>query len=106
MKKQNLLSKLPLAGETELVNTLVENSVIKVERIVSNGQCSPDGFWYDQGVNEWVMVLAGEAGLEFEGETEIVKMTVGDAINIPAHCRHRVAWTASDQPTVWLAVHY
>jgi len=29
----------------------------------------------------------------------------GDWIEIPPHVRHRVEWTETDEPTVWLAIH-
>jgi cupin 2 domain-containing protein len=32
-------------------------------------------------------------------------MGPGDWLEIPARCRHRVAWTDPNQETVWLAVH-
>ena len=67
---------------------------------------SPPGFWYDQAQHEWIAVLAGSAGLLFEGEVEPRILRAGDFLNIPAHARHRVEWTDADQPTVWLAIHY
>jgi len=75
-----------------------------VERIVSHGHCSPDGFWYDQGQYECVLVIQGAARIEFEDR--VLELRPGDFINIPAHHRHRVAWTTPDEPTIWLAVHY
>jgi hypothetical protein len=41
---------------------------MKIERIISQGQASPPGFWYDQAWNEWVIVLKGSATLQFEDE--------------------------------------
>jgi cupin 2 domain-containing protein len=95
-------SQQPLAEE--IVQTLVSASDVRIERIVSHGQCSPEGFWYDQAQHEWVAVLRGAARLRFEHRT--VEMNPGDFINIPAHQRHRVEWATPDEPTVWLAVHY
>jgi cupin 2 domain-containing protein len=77
-----------------------------MERIISNGHASPDGFWYDQDRSEWVLVLKGRAGLMFEGTGDLIEMNPGDFIHIPAHCRHRVAWTDMTQKTIWLAIHY
>ena len=77
-----------------------------MERIVSRGHASPDGFWYDQDENEWVIVLQGSAGLRFEGKEELLVLHTGDYILIPRHCKHRVEWTDTDCETVWLAVHY
>jgi cupin 2 domain-containing protein len=72
--------------------------------IVSVGHASPEGFWYDQPQNEWVVVLRGAARIQFEDER--VELRPGDWIHIPAHRRHRVEWTTPDEPTLWLAVHY
>lgn len=102
----NLLADLPVAGPDETLETLVAAGAVRIERIVSTGQASPEGFWYDQDWNEWVMVLAGSAGLQIEGEDQPRRLKAGDAVTLPAHCRHRVAWTDPGQPTVWLAVHY
>ncbi len=49
-------------------------------------------------------MLKGAARLEFEDGT--LEMRPGDYVNIPAHKKHRVAWTTPDEPTIWLAVHY
>lgn len=88
----------------ELITTLLEANGVRIERIVSNGHASPDGFWYDQDRHEWVMLVTGAARLCFENET--IEMKPGDHVNIPAHKRHRVDWTTPDEPTIWLAVHY
>ncbi len=101
----NLLRDLPDASEGEVTQELVRDGGMKIERIVSSGQSSPEGFWYDQETSEWVIVLSGRAGLEIEGEDEILEMGPGDYVDLPAHCRHRVAWTAEGEPTVWLAIH-
>ncbi|MGH6796292.1 MAG: cupin domain-containing protein [Methylocella sp.] len=90
----------------EIVARLVESADLKIERIVSLGQQSPPGFWYDQPWAEWVVVLAGSAGLRFEGEAEVKVLSEGDYILIPARVKHRVEWTNKDHATIWLAVHY
>jgi len=101
----NLLASLPRRLDAEQIVTLVANENLRIERIVSTGQASPPGFWYDQPWAEWVLVLAGSAGLLFEDEAEPRVPRAGDYLPIPAHRRHRVAWTDTE-PTVWLAVHY
>ncbi len=101
----NLLASLPRRLDAEQIVTLVANENLRIERIVSTGQASPPGFWYDQPWAEWVLVLAGSAGLLFEDEAEPRVLRAGDYLLIPAHRRHRVAWTDTE-PTVWLAVHY
>lgn len=88
----------------ELTQTLVQAAGVRIERIVSTGQSSPAGFWYDQTEHEWVVVLSGSARLEFEDE--IKELAPGDYVNIPAGVKHRVAATSKHEPTVWLAVFY
>jgi cupin 2 domain-containing protein len=100
----NLLADVPRQIPSELFTTLLEADNVRIERIVSQGQASPGGFWYDQAQHEWVMVLKGAARLRFEDEC--IELKPGDFISIPAHKKHRVDWTTPDEATVWLAVHY
>lgn len=100
----NLYGEFPRHLPDELFTTLLEASNVRIERIVSFGNVSPEGFWYDQGQHEWVLVIQGAARLQFEDQT--LEMKSGDFVNIPAHKKHRIAWTTPDEPTIWLAVHY
>jgi len=100
----NLLSNLPQNLPEELTTVLLKGDQVRIERIVSTGHKSLEGFWYDEQEHEWVMVLQGAARLQFEDR--VVELKVGDWINIPAHKKHRVEWTSPDEPTVWLAVFY
>jgi cupin 2 domain-containing protein len=102
----NLLQNLPDAQVTEVTETLLTGRGLRIERIVSHGQASPPGFWYDQEEAEWVVLLAGAARLRFADETEARSLAPGDQMLIAAHRRHRVEWTDPDRPTVWLAVFY
>ena len=95
---------LPTHLPDELVQTLLTGSHLRIERIVSHGHASPEGLWYDQDEAEWVLLLQGAARLRFEDE--VMELKPGDHIDIPAHRRHRVEWTAPNGPTVWLAVYY
>jgi cupin 2 domain-containing protein len=101
---RNLLHDLPSATLVEVTETLAAGRNVSIERIVSMGQASPEGFWYDQPEDEWVMLLSGSARLTIESEPDELAMTAGDALLLPAHCRHRVTWTTPNEPTVWLAV--
>ncbi|MBD3257537.1 cupin domain-containing protein [candidate division GN15 bacterium] len=101
----NLLANLPAALREEWFDTLVEAEHVTVERIVSRGHTSPASGWYDQPRHEWVVVLKGRGTVAFE-DGEEATLGPGDHLRIPAHRRHRVAWTAPDEDTVWLAVHY
>ena len=102
----NLFADLPQHLPDELVTTLLDAANVRIERIVSHGHASPEGFWYDQDQHEWVVVLKGAARLRFEGDEQPVEMKPGDFVNIPSHKKHRVEWTTPDEPTIWLAVFY
>jgi cupin 2 domain-containing protein len=102
----NLFALLPEGRSAEQTIDLLAGENLRIERIVSTGQASPPGFWYDQDRAEWVLVLAGSAGLLLEGEAEPRVLGPGDYLLIPAHRRHRVEWTDAERPTVWLAVHF
>jgi len=102
---QNIYSDIPADLPEEIFQTLAERGNVKIERIVSDGQATPAGIWYDQAWDEWVLLLSGSAGLLFEAEQQARELLPGDHIMIPAGCRHRVEWTNPVQKTVWLAVH-
>jgi cupin 2 domain-containing protein len=104
MTTDNLFADGPPNLPAELFTTLLDAANVRIERIVSYGHASPESFWYDQVQNEWVVVLKGAARLRFEDRT--IGMKPGDFIDIPAHKKHRMEWTAPDEPTVWLTVHY
>lgn len=103
----NLFNALPGLGQSdEQVDILTETPNLRVERIVSTGQITPDGTWYDQTRDEWVAMLQGHARLQIEGEVSERTLAPGDWLLLPAHCRHRVTWTSSAEHTIWLAVHF
>ena len=102
----NLFTDLSKDLPEELFTTILEASTVRIERIVSRGHSSPEGYWYDQDQHEWVVVLKGLARLRFEGDEQSIELKPGDFINIPANTKHRVEWTTPDEPTIWLAVHY
>lgn len=100
----NLFAGLPADLPDELFTTLLDAPTVRVERIISHGHASPDGFWYDQDQAEWVVLLRGAARLRFEDR--VLDLRPGDFVHIPAQQKHRVEWTTPDEPTVWLAVHH
>jgi cupin 2 domain-containing protein len=100
---KNIFARLPEDGAEEEFVTLLEHSSLKIVRIVSRSCASPEGFWYDQAEDEWVIILRGEASLEFESG-EWVEMNKGDYLTIPRHVKHRIRRTGPD--TIWLAVHF
>jgi cupin 2 domain-containing protein len=103
----NILAGLPAEPEaSERIETLLARPGVRIERIVSTGQASPPGFWYEQPEAEWVLLVSGAALLRFEDEAAARHLSAGDWLLIEPMRRHRVEWTAADAPTVWLAVHY
>ena len=102
----SLLEGIPDELTDEFFETLCSSDHVKIERIVSKGHASPEGFWYDQEWNEFVLVVKGSAGLKIDGEADIVTLKAGNYVNIPSHVRHRVEWTDPSSETIWLAVHY
>jgi cupin 2 domain-containing protein len=102
----NLFAGIPARLAAEEITALLSSGALRIERIVSRGQASPPGFWYDQPQAEWVIVLAGRAELRFADDGATTRLEVGDWLHIPAHRRHRVEWTDPMQATVWLAVHH
>ena len=103
---KNLFDSIPADLPGEVVAPLLRGGSFRVERIVSQGQASPQGIWYDQDEHEWVLVVDGRAAVEFEGQADMVELRRGSYLNIPAHARHRVAWTDPNTRTVWLAIFY
>ena len=97
---------LRLTAKNEQFSELLTRPGLRIERIVSTGQCSPEGFWYDQPEGEWVLLIQGAARLRFADEAEARQLTAGDFVDIVPHRRHRVDWTTTEQPSIWLAIHY
>lgn len=101
----HILAGLAAGDGAERTDALVERAGLRLERIASPaGYTQPPGQWCDEDGDEWVLVLRGRAQLEFAGGSAVV-LNPGDHLLIPAHCRHRVAWTDPGQTTVWLALH-
>jgi cupin 2 domain-containing protein len=102
----NLFFPLPDAHAAERVDMLLTLPGVRIERIVSQGQASPPGFWCDQEEGEWVLLLAGTATVRFADETDARLLGPGDWLEIAPHRRHRVDWTDPASVTIWLAVFY
>jgi cupin 2 domain-containing protein len=106
MNAKNIFHDIPSVLAEELFTTIHAAKKFHIERIVSQGQCSAQEFWYDQNENEWLIVLEGDASIQFEGNPDPVELIPGSYLNIPAHVKHRVARTSQTRHTVWLAIHY
>jgi cupin 2 domain-containing protein len=88
----------PGKGKENVMELLNSKNVI-INRIVSNDV--RNGEWYDQTEDEWLVLLTGEAVVEFsDKEKELLQ---GDTLFIPAHLKHRVKSTS--QKALWLTVH-
>jgi len=94
------LPVLPLTEE--LTTILAESKNVRMERIVSTGQISD---WYDQNETEFVVLLDGNAVIEFENG-ESITMSKGDTLLIKPHERHRVSYTSREPACIWLCVFY
>ena len=101
----NILDSIPKDLSNELFEDLVSSDKVKIERIISKGHTSPDFGWYDQEQSEWVIIIAGSAVIGFDDKPSVT-LNAGDYLNIPAHQKHKVAWTDPNVETIWLAVHY
>jgi len=104
MEKYNIFEQIVVDKEEEKFFEIFKNETIKVEKIVSNGQKSPENFWYEQEQSEFILLLEGFAILEFENRE--VELKKGDCLNIEAMKKHRVKFTSQDEPTIWFAVFY
>jgi cupin 2 domain-containing protein len=100
---ENIFANLPADLDHELCQTLLSNPSLSIERIVSNGHSSPSEFWYDQTQDEWILVIQGQARLQYD-DLSYQQLAAGDYVLIPAHCRHRVDWTTPEIETIWLAI--
>ncbi len=101
----DLLAGISDVSGAELFETVATIAGVRIERIVSQGQSTAAGEWYDQAWHEWVLLVKGEALLLIEGEQAPHRLLPGQWMLLPAHCRHRVEWTLPDQETIWLALH-
>ncbi len=106
MKIKNIFNDIPSNLSKEILDEIILTDKIRIERIISKGQTSPENFWYDQEENEWVIVIKGKAKLKIIDEDELIELNEGDYINIPSHKKHRVEWTDPENETIWLAVFY
>ena len=98
----NIFSNLPDASAEEVFEVLHKQKGLTIERIISNGQATPEGEWFDQKSDEWVLLIDGNGVIRFEDGTEIT-LSKGDYLFIAKHKKHRVIHT--DPNTIWLAVH-
>jgi len=105
LKIMNIYNKIPQDLSEEIFEEILLSKNVRIERIISNAHHSPENYWYNQEQSEWVIVLKGEAEIEYFDKS-LLKLEEGDYVNIPAHTKHRVKSTSEDGITLWLAVFY
>ena len=88
----------------EYFESLFYSQNILIERIISTGQTTPVGNWYDQESDEWVILLQGETEISYSDGSKI-RLIQGDYLFIPARKKHRVEYTSTNPPCIWLAIH-
>jgi len=103
-ENSNIFAQIPAKIKEELFEDIIATNDIRIERIVSDGHTSPKSGWYESKQNEWVIILQGEAILEFEALH--VELQVGDYFNIKSGTKHKVSYTSADEQTIWLAIYY
>lgn len=101
----NIYDLNSITSSNEHFDELVKQDNLLIERIVSTGQTTPIGEWYEQDKNEWVSLIQGNAILEYEDGKKI-HLQKGDSLLIPKLQKHRVAFTSNEPPCIWLAVHF
>ena len=104
IKNINEIDKLPI-GENEFFDTLCKSANVHVERIISNGQTTPPGKWFDSDKNEWVLLVQGKATLQMENNT-LIHLKAGDYLLIPAHQKHRVSYTSAKPHCIWITLYF
>jgi cupin 2 domain-containing protein len=100
----NIFEDMPDAGAGEVIEVVAQfgQGAVRIERIISGGHASAEGFWYEQEEDEWVVLVRGEARLLIEGRDEVFAMQPGDHLELPAKLRHRVDFVSDD--ALWIAV--
>ncbi|MFN2268600.1 MAG: cupin domain-containing protein, partial [Desulfonatronovibrio sp.] len=102
----NIYENLPRADYQEHFEDIHKSKVVRIERIISLGQATPEGEWYDQDWDEWVVLLKGQAGILIYGQEKVKELSPGDYIFLSSGLKHRVEWTSVNEPCVWLAIHF
>ncbi len=102
---KNIFNDVPKHMPEELFQTLLSKGNIQIERIISKGHSSSVNDWYDQIHDEWIILLEGQAKIQFKNDLSLLFLNPGDYLLISAHTKHRVHWTQPNTETVWLAIH-
>ncbi len=76
---QNIYELPQELNHLEKFEQIAHGKNIQIERIISTGQTTPSGQWYDQEFDEWVILLQGEAELSYDDDTGL-KLKAGEII--------------------------
>lgn len=98
----NMCQPMPDNEGLEKSYSLVSSKALELEKIVSYGQATAAGQWYDQTHDEWVMLVKGTAVLRMD-PGGFLTLNAGDFLTIAAHHKHRVEQCSAD--AIWLALH-
>ena len=89
-----------------VIETLFENTDIKIDRVTAQGQITPPGEFPNEPSYEFIHLLKGHLVLEYKGQGDKVSLKAGDyAIKTPDQ-KTRADFTPIDEQTVWLKVSY
>jgi cupin 2 domain-containing protein len=99
IRRGTLLDGSSAPREGEHHSPLADLGGTVIEQIVSSRRTPPQD--YLQGHDEWVVLLAGAATIDVDGESFVLRER--DWLLLPARVPHRLVRT--EQGTVWLAVH-
>lgn len=102
----DIFAEIPDQLPEEVFEVIANKGSVKIERIISLGHKSPENFWYDQKEDEFVILLSGEATIQFENDNDIKHLSPGKYLFIPAHKKHRIESTHPTKESIWLAVHF
>ena len=97
----NIFNDIPSLVIGENFSELLRCQNIVIERIVSSDK--PDNIIYNQPQDEWVILLQGKATLQLKND--IINLTSGDYLFIPANTPHQVIKTSFEPCCIWLAIH-
>ena len=95
----NIFKNLKYDLTKETIDEIFSSPKIRVERITSSGQTTD---WFNQDENELVILLEGEAIIQFLDKELTIKK--GDVINIPSNQIHKTINLSNT--CLWLCIFY
>ncbi|MEX2572297.1 MAG: cupin domain-containing protein [Gemmatimonadota bacterium] len=99
MRTGNLFANAAPPSDGERFDTLLAHRNLVIERIVSSADVTPSRSV--QRHDEWVVLVHGEATLEVDGESIVLRN--GDHVFLPAGTPHTVERVS--RGALWLAMH-